>query len=69
MVLLHRLSWFSGTALLGHDGFGANKEYREPRHGEFPAALRSLDDLLTLRTDPILYVGLQAPQNDLVEIL
>jgi len=69
MVLLLRLPWFGGAALPGYDGFGASKEHREPRHGEFPAAMRSLDEGLTIWTDPILYVGLQASQHVLVEVL
>ena len=69
MVLLRRLSWFSGTALPGHDGFGASEEHREPRHGEPPPAMRSSDEVLTLWADPILHVGLQTSQNVLVEVL
>lgn len=58
MVLLHHLSWYNGPVLAGHDGFGANEEHRESRHGEFPVAMGSLDEVLTLWADPILYVGL-----------
>ena len=61
MVLSRLLSRLNSPVLPGHDGFGTNEEHREPRHGEFHVVVVSSDGVLTLSTDPILYVGLQTP--------
>ena len=67
MVYYQQLLWLNGVVPPGHDGFGADEEHREPRHGEFLAI--TLSEVLMPQLDAILYVGLQTSQDELVEVL
>jgi hypothetical protein len=52
----------------GRDGFGAYKEHREPRHGEFPAATGPwMKCLLLYRSNSLR--GIANTLTELVEVL
>ena len=67
MVYYQQLLWLNGVVPPGHDGFGADEEHREPRHGGFLAITSG--GVLIPQLDAIFYVGLQTSQNELVEVL